>query len=132
MGNNSTKESRGLDSSSGSGHRHHDGGAGGAASPSDRNPYTSRTSRGSRLNLAAIGLGSASNNEVPERRETKAEIKARKLERERAARIVERERSIREEHVDGGYLVTMGVYTGPEDFNKQVVRQMMVCRRTIS
>ncbi|KAM3077630.1 SNF1-interacting protein [Clarireedia jacksonii] len=126
MGNSSTKESRGLDSPSGSGHRHHDGGP---ASPSDRNPYTSRTGRGSRLNLASIGLGSGSNNEVPERRETKAEIKAKKLERERAARIVERERSIREEHVDGGYLVTMGVYTGPEDFNKQVVRQLMIERR---
>lgn len=36
------------------------------------------------------------------------------------------ERSMKEEHVDGGYLVTQGVYTGPEDFNKAVVRQLMV------
>lgn len=34
---------------------------------------------------------------------------------------------MREEHVDGGYLVTQGVYVGPEDFNKAVVRQLMVC-----
>ena len=33
---------------------------------------------------------------------------------------------MREEHVDGGYLVTQGVYVGTEDFNKAVVRQLMV------
>jgi hypothetical protein len=49
------------------------------------------------------------------------------LEKERVARIKERERSLKEEHVDGGYLVTMGVYTGHEDFNKSIVRQLMVC-----
>jgi len=49
------------------------------------------------------------------------------LERERVARIAERERSMKEEHVDGGYLVTMGTYTGSEDFNKQIVRQLQVC-----
>lgn len=49
------------------------------------------------------------------------------MERERVNRVKERERSIKEEHVDGGFLVTMGVYTGPEDFNKGVVRQLMVC-----
>ena len=38
----------------------------------------------------------------------------------------ERERSIREEHVDGGYLVTMGTYTAAEDFWKAVVRQLIV------
>ena len=68
---------------------------------------------------------------VPEtRRETKQEREARKLEKERAAREKERERSMREEHVDGGYLVTQGVYTGPEDYSKGVVRRLMVsiCR----
>lgn len=30
------------------------------------------------------------------------------------------------EHVDGGYLVTQGVYVGTEDFNKPIVRQLMV------
>jgi len=34
---------------------------------------------------------------------------------------------MKEEHVDGGYLVTMGTYTGSEDFNKQIVRQLQVC-----
>lgn len=38
----------------------------------------------------------------------------------------ERERSMREEGVDGGYLVTLGVYTGAEDFNKSIVRQLQV------
>jgi hypothetical protein len=33
---------------------------------------------------------------------------------------------MREEHIDGGFLVTMGTYTGPEDFNKQIVRQLQV------
>ena len=33
---------------------------------------------------------------------------------------------MREENVDGGYLVTLGTYTGPEDFNKAAVRQLMV------
>lgn len=42
------------------------------------------------------------------------------------AREKERERSIREEGVDGGFLVTLGTYTGPEDYSKPVVRQLMV------
>lgn len=33
---------------------------------------------------------------------------------------------MREEHVDGGYLVTQGVYVGTEDFSKAMVRQLMV------
>jgi hypothetical protein len=79
--------------------------------------------------LSFLGIGGSSDQPVVEaRRETKAEREARKLEKERAAREVERERSIREEGVDGGYLVTLGTYTGPEDFNKAVVRQLMVCR----
>lgn len=61
------------------------------------------------------------------RRETKAEREARKLEKERALRAQERERSIREEGVDGGFLVTLGTYTGPEDFSKVIVRQLQVC-----
>jgi hypothetical protein len=36
---------------------------------------------------------------------------------------------MREEHVDGGYLVTVGTYTGPEDFNKTIVRSLMIERR---
>lgn len=36
---------------------------------------------------------------------------------------------MREEGVDGGYLVTLGTYTGPEDFSKTIVRQLMIERR---
>jgi hypothetical protein len=60
------------------------------------------------------------------RRETKAEREARKLEKERQQRAQDRERSIKEEGVDGGFLVTLGTYTGPEDFSKAVVRQLQV------
>lgn len=70
-----------------------------------------------------------------EHRETRQEREARRLEKERIARAKERERSIREEHVDGGYLVTMGTYTGTEDFSKPVVRHLQVScpfPRTIS
>jgi len=77
--------------------------------------------------------GSTSAQQSPQdRRETKQEREARRLEKERLARIKERERSIREEHVDGGYLVTMGTYVGPEDFNKQIVRQLQVSSNQVS
>lgn len=92
--------------------------------------YTSRNGRGSRPDLSFLGIGGSADRDaasMENRRETKQEREARKLEKERAARIVERERSMREEHVDGGYLVTQGVYVGIEDFNKSVVRQLMVC-----
>ncbi|KAH6692058.1 C2H2 zinc finger protein [Verticillium dahliae] len=92
-----------------------------------------RQSRFTRGELNLLGLGSTGANnreEAPyERRETKQEREARRLEKERTAREKERERSMKEEHVDGGYLVTLGVYTGPEDFNKQVVRQLQLDRK---
>ena len=91
--------------------------------------YTGRNERGSRPDLPFLSLGRdrEQNSSAPERpRETKQEREARKLEKERQARVKERERSIREEHVDGGYLVTLGTYTGPEDFNKGIVRQLQV------
>lgn len=82
------------------------------------------------INIFGIGPSSSRNREQPdapfERRETKQEREARRLERERVARAKERERSMREEHVDGGYLVTLGTYTGTEDFSKPVVRQLQV------
>ncbi|KAG7150327.1 Protein sip-5 like protein [Verticillium longisporum] len=99
--------------------------------PSDRS--RNRQSRFTRGELNLLGLGSTGANnreEAPyERRETKQEREARRLEKERTAREKERERSMKEEHVDGGYLVTLGVYTGPEDFNKQVVRQLQLDRK---
>ncbi|KAH6880775.1 hypothetical protein B0T10DRAFT_411599 [Thelonectria olida] len=86
------------------------------------------------LNIFGLGGGSSSRDrdrqDAPfEHRETRQEREARKLERERAARAKERERSIREEHVDGGYLVTLGTYTGTEDFSKPVVRQLLIERK---
>lgn len=100
------------------------------AESSSQHIYSSRAGRRSRPDLSAIlGLGSHSNDDVQSletRRETKQEREARKLEKERTARFKERDRSMREEHVDGGYLVTQGVYTGPEDFDKATVRQFMV------
>jgi hypothetical protein len=133
MGNAATKEARGAEP---------------ATSPRAPQVHTyidpaaanNRTRTGgnrvSRADLNLFGLGtsiaSGSQGEQPfERRETKQEREARRLERERAARLKERERSLREEHVDGGYLVTLGTYTGIEDFNKQVVRQLQVWLATV-
>ncbi|KAL6870377.1 hypothetical protein J3F83DRAFT_736070 [Trichoderma novae-zelandiae] len=88
-----------------------------------------RTDRGF-LNMGGSSSRSRENPDAPfEHRETKQEREARRLERERVQRAQERERSIREEHVDGGYLVTMGVYVGTEDFNKAVVRQLQIERK---
>lgn len=78
------------------------------------------------INLTSAQRDRARQNVPFEHRETKQEREARRLERERAARVKERERSLREEHVDGGYLVTLGTYTGTEDFSKPVVRQLQV------
>ena len=94
--------------------------------------YSARSGRGSRHDLSFLGIGSSSNNierdpALEPRRETKAEREARKLEKEGGLRAQERERSIKEEGIDGAYLVTLGTYTGPEDFSKPIVRQLQVC-----
>jgi hypothetical protein len=91
--------------------------------------YSSRSGRGSRHDLSFLGIGSSSERDpaLEPRRETKAEREARKLEKERQIRAQERERSLREEGIDGGFLVTLGTYTGPEDFSKPTVRQLQVC-----
>ncbi|KAF9894205.1 SNF1-interacting protein [Aspergillus nanangensis] len=132
MGNSQTKESRPAASN----RRSHQWSS---TSGSGRSPYDerhhsegSRSTRGSRPDLSILGIGGSSERDVAtleHRRETRQEREARRLEKERAARLKERERSMREEHVDGGYLVTQGVYTGTEDFNKAVVRQLMIERR---
>lgn len=87
-----------------------------------------RGGRGSRPDLSFLGIGGSSEREpaLEPRRETKAEREARKLEKERQQRAQDRERSIREEGVDGGFLVTLGTYTGPEDFSKPGVRHLQV------
>lgn len=91
---------------------------------------SSRNGRGSRSDLSNIlGLGNGVERDatgLESRRETKQEREARKIEKERIMRERERERSMREESVDGGFLVTQGVYTGIEDYNKSIVRQLMV------
>ncbi|PYH99531.1 hypothetical protein BO71DRAFT_192818 [Aspergillus ellipticus CBS 707.79] len=126
MGNSQTKESRASLPTS-SRRNHHHGPYG------DRHHADgSRSTRGSRPDLSILGIGGSSERDLASlehRRETRQEREARRLEKERIARLKERERSMKEEHVDGGYLVTQGVYTGPEDFNKAVVRQLMIERR---
>jgi hypothetical protein len=129
MGNNPTKESRGPDPTS---PRHHPAQAYIEASAAAGSRRPANRARTADLNLFGIGTSSHSGPQPDqpfERRETKQEREARRLERERAARLKERERSLREEHVDGGYLVTLGTYTGTEDFNKQIVRQLQVGRQ---
>ncbi|KAI9934417.1 hypothetical protein ASPWEDRAFT_30799 [Aspergillus wentii DTO 134E9] len=125
MGNLQTKEAR--PSLATSNRRH------GRSPYSDRHHSEgSRSTRGSRPDLSILGIGGSHERDVESlerRRENKQEREARRLERERTARIKERERSMKEEHVDGGYLVTQGVYVGVEDFNKAVVRQLMIERR---
>ncbi|PYI19184.1 hypothetical protein BO99DRAFT_333722 [Aspergillus violaceofuscus CBS 115571] len=126
MGNSQTKESR--PSLTAPGRRSHHHGPYGNRHHAD----SSRSIRGSGPDLSILGINTHSERDVASlehRRETRQEREARRLEKERAARLKERERSMKEENVDGGYLVTQGVYTGTEDFNKAVVRQLMVERR---
>ncbi|KAJ5951807.1 uncharacterized protein N7479_010220 [Penicillium vulpinum] len=127
MGNSQTKESRSTAPSS-----HRSQLSPGASDASSRPYQGSRSARGSRPDLSILGIGSSHDREVAtleHRRETKQEREVRRLEKERVARLKERERSMKEEHVDGGYLVTQGVYVGTEDYNKVVVRQLMIERR---
>jgi len=136
MGNSSSKDSR---------HASQPTSTGGTGASSSQQAGTERTitqiygprngsGRGSRQDLSFLGLrrdrgGGGEEAAQPERpKETKQERDARRAERERQARIKERERSIREEGVDGGFLVTLGTYMGPEDFSKPTVRQMQVSR----
>lgn len=135
MGNTNGKESRSGEASGSSGHRHHRASLAPAFDPSassqNRSSSNQRSrNRASRNDLGTLlGIGPMSSSRPDpsyERRETKQEREARRLERERIQRVKERERSIREEHIDGGYLVTMGVYVGAEDYSKQTVRQLQV------
>ena len=133
MGNSQTKEARASSSQHASGAtspRQEAGGRDDFATRSSQRPREQR--RGSRPDLSALlGLGSNEPDvsSLETRRESKVEREARKQEKEKQARLKERERSMREEHVDGGYLVTQGVYVGAEDFSKPLVRQLMIERR---
>lgn len=127
MGNSQTKESRPLAPRN----RNQQWSPGASDAPGRSVYQSSRSGRGSsRPDLSLLGIGSSSHDRevatLEHRRETKQEREARRLEKERAARVKERERSMKEEHVDGGYLVTQGVYVGTEDFDKGQVRQLMV------
>lgn len=140
MGNTAAKEARpGEPVVSSSSSRHHRSSIAPAFDPSAGSSRDQQSGSSSRLRNRAsrndigtlLGIGqsasqSRSGETTHERRETKAEREARRLEREKVNRIKERERSLKEESVDGGYLVTMGVYVGPEDFSKQGVRQLQV------
>ncbi len=140
MGNSATKEQRSAPSNfrPGDSRRPSEPTNSGPSSPTNdsnvdrsiQQLYSSRHGRGSRTDLSSfLGLGTGVERDLsgPDgRRETKQEREARKLEKERVLRERERESSMREENVDGGYLVTQGVYTGIEDYNKIVVRQLMV------
>ena len=132
MGNSQTKEARVPQDSGGesSTHRHE------ANSTQDfgSRPHRGSTPRrGSRPDFSSLlGMGGNTEpdiNSLEARRESKAEREARKQEKDKLARLKERERSMKEEHVDGGYLVTQGVYVGAEDFSKPMVRQLMIERR---
>ena len=142
MGNSATKEQRQVPARLRSASRRASSTtASGPESPSSIPPpgsqqqlpmYSSRSGRGSQQNLSSLlGLGHGNDRErdteaLEARRESKQERDQRRLERDRANRERERARSMRDENVDGGYLVTQGVYTGIEDFNKHIVRQLMV------
>ncbi|PLB37187.1 Sip5p [Aspergillus candidus] len=129
MGNSQTKESR---SSLPHSNRRSYGGHGRSPYDDRHHAEASRLTRGSRPDLSILGITGSHERDVASlehRRETKQQREARRLEKERVARLKERARSMRDEHVDGGYLVTQGVYTGAEDFSKAVVRQLMIERR---
>ncbi|KAJ4405264.1 SNF1-interacting protein [Neurospora sp. IMI 360204] len=130
MGNANTKESRGDDSGRRGLHSALDAGVGSSTQSGRESSRRNRNTRHDLIDvLGRAARGSSSHVEHNEHKETKQEREARRLERERVARLQERERSMKEEHVDGGYLVTMGTYVGPEDFNKQIVRQLMIERK---
>lgn len=133
MGNSQTKEARGSSDQHESGNgspRNEQGGRDELFTRSSHRPREQR--RGSRPDFSSIlGIGQPEQDvsSLEARRESKAEREARRQEKERQSRLKERERSMREEHVDGGYLVTQGVYVGVEDFHKPLVRQLTIERR---
>ncbi|TGZ82264.1 hypothetical protein EX30DRAFT_370932 [Ascodesmis nigricans] len=122
MGNTATKER----SASPHGSRNR----GESSSMSGRHQYDSRSRSRRDLGEATLfGLaGSSREHRERDREAERAAREARRQERERE-RQREKERSLREESVDGGFLVTHGVYTGPEDFKDKIVRQLIIERR---
>lgn len=104
------------------------GGGGGAGRPYVLTTTTSGSSRRHGLLDGERPSGNAFARHEQRYRD-REQREANKAEKERLAAIErerERERSMREENVDGGFLVTQGVYTGAEDFRHKIVRQLMV------
>ena len=102
-------------------------------SPTESASYSAHDTRNERIGHSDLSslLGIVSTTErdqagLENRRETKQERETRRLQREKVTREREREQSMRKENVDGGFLVTQGVYTGTEDYSKHIVRQLMV------
>ena len=134
MGNSSTKESRTSSNPHSRPSSLRPTGSPTGADSSAVSPYTTADrpgllyttrSRGARRD-SFLGISAILDPSLDVRKETKQERDARKAEKERITRAKERERSLKEEAVDGGYLVTLGTYTGVEDFSKATVRQLMV------
>jgi type IV secretory pathway VirB10-like protein len=98
-----------------------------ADAPSRTAEQSDRQRRRNRQNRFGSNESSRAREDTPdERRDVKQESEARVHGRESVARQKEHERSMKVEQVDGGYLVTLGTYPGPEDFDKQIVRQLQV------
>ncbi|KAL2889825.1 Protein sip-5 [Ceratocystis lukuohia] len=101
--------------------------------PSHSTSSRHRSRRGGRghdsMLMFGIPVANSTEQQPFTHKETRAEREARKLEKERLLRAQERARSMQSERVDGGYLVTVGTYVGPEDFSKPVVRQLIIERR---
>ncbi|KAF3104060.1 SNF1-interacting protein, variant 2 [Orbilia oligospora] len=144
MGNTSTKESRGASPPPHHQHRNSrsfSGPSSSAYAPDMERAGSSslrlgRRHRGENFEAALLGLNLAQHRDRERERErdegpykTREERRAEKEAERRKEREKERERSMAEESVDGGYLVTVGVYTGPEDYNLKVVRQLQIERR---
>ena len=92
----------------------------------------SRQNRGSNSNLASIFQrdrdrdGPQDEAALAARREAKNERERKRAAKEKEAKDKERDRSMRQESVDGGFLVTQGQYKGAEDYNKAIMRALMV------
>ncbi|KAF3926930.1 hypothetical protein ABW20_dc0106623 [Dactylellina cionopaga] len=148
MGNTSTKESRGASPPPHLHHHHRNSRSFSGPSSSTYAPEMERAGssslrlgrrhRGENLEAALLGISLSHSHREREREQREREEGPYKSREERRAekeaekkkeREKERERSMAEESVDGGYLVTVGVYTGPEDYNLKIVRQLQIERR---
>ncbi|KAK6539954.1 SNF1-interacting protein [Orbilia ellipsospora] len=152
MGNTSTKESRGASSPPHHHHRNSRSFSGPSVSYAAQDMERSGTSslrigrrnrgnnnnnnnNGENFEATLLGLSLTQNHRDRERErddgpyKTREERRAEREAEKKKERDKERERSMAEESIDGGFLVTVGVYTGLEDYNIKIVRQLMIERR---